>query len=75
MQITLNRVPHNILIIAQHRNLTTRQQSQEIIWQGCNEYMEALETASFHLNIEPFTEFLSKVVTDSLAGMPLAKRL
>ncbi len=40
--------------------------------QSRKEYMESLEAASVHLNIGPFTEFLSKIMIDSLKGTPTA---
>jgi hypothetical protein len=33
-----------------------------------NEYMRALEQASIHQNIEPFTAFLAGLVDEALAG-------
>jgi len=36
-------------------------------------YMEALEQASVHQNIEPFVTFISKIVTNRLSGKPQPK--
>jgi Fic family protein len=36
-------------------------------------YMNALEQASVHNNIEPFTMFLANLVSHSLKGEPVAK--
>jgi hypothetical protein len=36
-------------------------------------YMAALEEASVHQNIAPFTDFLSQLVKEGLRGKPVAK--
>jgi len=36
-------------------------------------YMATLESASVRGNIEPFTIFLSKLVSESLKGKPVAR--
>ena len=36
-------------------------------------YMEALEQASVHQNIEPFVTFIAKIVTNRLRGKPQPK--
>lgn len=38
-----------------------------------DDYMAALEQASVHQNITPFSQFLGNLVADSLAGKPAAK--
>ncbi|MCX6205003.1 MAG: Fic family protein, partial [Bacteroidetes bacterium] len=36
-------------------------------------YMKSLEEASVHLNIKPFVEFISHLVSESIQGKPVAK--